>query len=105
MPTYIEKMGLQVTIANNGVEAVDLAATNDFDVILMDMQMPVMDGIEACKILRERGDKTPIIALTANVMQTHRDQFEMAGCDGFLGKPFNKDDLRRLLERHLQAAG
>ncbi len=97
----LEKMGLQVTIAKNGVEAVDLATTQRFDAILMDMQMPEMDGIQATRVLRERGIDTPVIALTANVMQKHRDQFSEAGCDGFVGKPIDKGKLKRELKQYL----
>ncbi len=97
----LEKMGLQVTVANNGVEAVELATTQPFDVILMDMQMPQMDGIDACHELRTRGIRTPVIAVTANVMQKHRDAFSEAGCDGFIGKPINNGDLEKLLKKYL----
>ena len=63
--------------------------------------MPVMGGLEATKALREAGNQTPIIALTANVMQEHRNQFHEVGCDGFLGKPIDKQELRSVLGRYL----
>ncbi len=97
----LEKMGLKVTIANHGVEAVEMATAGSFDVILMDMQMPEMDGIEACSALRAKGIKTPVIAVTANVMQRHREAFSKAGCDGFIGKPINNEELRKLLKKYL----
>lgn len=97
----LQSMGLTVTIANNGQEAVELAKKQQFDMILMDMQMPVLDGIGATKTLRAAGNTTPIIALTANVMQKHRDAFGEAGCDGFLAKPIDKQMLRRTLKQHL----
>jgi CheY-like chemotaxis protein len=97
----LERMGLSVTIAQNGQEAVDTAFADSFDLILMDMQMPVMDGITACQILKSQGNQTPIIALTANVMQKHRELFSEAGCDGFLAKPIDKQELRRVLEQFL----
>ncbi len=98
----LEKMGLEVTVANNGKEAVELTEQYCFDAILMDMQMPEMDGIEATRILRERGITTPIIALTANVMDQHRNEFIEAGCDAFFGKPIDKDELKSQLAEYLQ---
>ncbi len=97
----LESVGLEVSMANNGQEAVDQVNQNHFDLVLMDMQMPVMDGIEATQILRREGHTLPIIALTANVMQKHRDAFEKAGCSGFIGKPIDKAELRKLLKYHL----
>ncbi len=98
----LESMGLRVVLADNGREAVELALEQQFDLILMDMQMPVMDGLEATRLLRQQGNRTPIIALTANVMQQHRDAFFAAGCDGFLGKPMNRGEVVRALKVYLQ---
>ncbi len=98
----LEGLGLEVTTANNGEEAYELTIhSGPFDLILMDMQMPILDGIGATKLIRERGIKTPVIALTANVMQKHRDAFVEAGCDGFLGKPFEKYEMIQVLKKHL----
>ncbi len=97
----LEGMGLQVTLAGNGSEAVELAQQRNFDVVLMDMQMPEMDGIEATSVLRARGVTTPVIAVTANVMQKHREQFVEAGCDGFISKPIDAEALRALLAKYL----
>ncbi len=98
----LEGMGMTVTTADHGQQAVELVEEQFFDLILMDMQMPVMDGIEATRKLREKGVKTPIYALSANVMVKHREQFELAGSDGFVAKPINKDELSTVLERHLE---
>ncbi len=98
----LESMGLEVTTAENGEEAVRAVARNHFDLIMMDMQMPVMDGIQATRTLRRQGCKIPIIALTANVLQKHRDAFNQAGCNGFLGKPIDRQELRELLNHYLQ---
>jgi CheY-like chemotaxis protein len=92
---------LTVTVANNGEEAVELSKSHSFDLILMDMQMPVMDGIEATREIRAAGNTIPIIALTANVMQAHRDAFNAAGCDDFLGKPINRQKLLQLLKGYI----
>ena len=99
--SILEMMGIHVTTANNGQEGLVLATEHPFDLILMDMQMPVMDGIESTTAIREQGIKTPIVALTANVMQSHREAFEAAGCSDFLEKPFNKLALKRVLKRYL----
>ncbi len=101
----LESMEVEVTIANNGAEAVSLAGRHHFDLILMDMQMPEMDGIQATRTLRESGNRTPIVALTANVMKKHRKQFEDAGCNHFLSKPIEKQELREVLQRYLGATG
>jgi CheY-like chemotaxis protein len=96
----LRKDGAEVSVAENGQVAVDsaLAATqagSSFDVILMDMQMPVMDGYEATKQLRSAGCVTPIIALTAHSMVEHRQKCLDAGCDDYMTKPF---DWAMLLE-------
>lgn len=100
----LESFGVTVTIARQGLEAIDLALPDAFDLILMDMEMPLMDGIEATHTLRQRGDRTPIVALTANAMQQHRQQFEAAGCSGFLVKPIDHDALYKILSHYLQPA-
>ena len=97
----LEGVGVTVTVANNGEEAVELSKSHSFDLILMDMQMPVMDGIEATREIRAAGNTIPIIALTANVMQAHRDAFNAAGCDDFLGKPINRQKLLQLLKGYI----
>ena len=97
----IRKLGLEVTEAENGQEALHAAAANEFDIILMDMQMPVMDGYSATCELRRRGFGNPIVAMTAN--STHEDQkkCESVGCDGFLAKPIDIDHLVQLLHERL----
>ena len=87
----LRKAGLDVYEAENGAVAVEMAAHQEFDLILMDMQMPVMDGFTAVRTLREAGHRLPIIAFTANVMEQDRQRFFSAGCDGFLSKPVNLD--------------
>jgi PAS domain S-box-containing protein len=101
----LQSMGeIQVTVACNGKEALDKVLAGDFDLVLMDMQMPIMDGIEATKELRRQGRELPIVALTANVMPRHREQFAEAGCDGLIAKPINKQELRKLLQQHLSTS-
>jgi len=93
--------GATVASAMDGRIAVDLATTQTFDLILMDMQMPVMDGYAATIELRSRGLATPIIALTAYAMAEDRDKCLAAGCTGYLSKPVEEDKLLRTVREHL----
>ena len=97
----LEEVGLQVSEADNGRIAVEKAATETFDAILMDMQMPVMDGFTATRILRQRGMRLPIIALTANAMKGFEDEVIAAGCSGYLTKPVDIDALLETLGKIL----
>ena len=99
----LEKLGHRVVIASDGVEAVTAFANSHFDLVLMDMQMPVMDGLEATERIRahEQGPRTPIIALTANVLPSDRKRCLAAGMDDYLAKPFDSQKLRAMLERWL----
>jgi signal transduction histidine kinase/CheY-like chemotaxis protein len=85
----LEPLGAAVTIAANGAEAVELAAQRPFDVILMDMQMPVMGGVEAAARIRREGPNaaTPILALTANALAEHRAEWAAVGVEVFITKP------------------
>jgi CheY-like chemotaxis protein len=91
----LEPHGCRLTLVENGALAVEMAAVERFDAILMDMQMPVMDGIEASVRLRQVGlnRDTPIIALTANAMETHREAWQAAGVNVFLTKPIDPATL------------
>lgn len=100
---YLKKMGMEVLLAVNGEEAVEIAASKKPDLIFMDMQMPVMDGLEAVRTLRENGYAGEILALTA---QSDRDRIEAtlkAGCDGYVEKPVSQDRLREIVQRRLSA--
>lgn len=103
---FLEKHGAQVEIAEDGRQAVDAVERADrdgtlFDLILMDMQMPVMTGQEAVAELRGQGYKLPIIALTADVMEGERDACLAIGCDDYSPKPIDGPALIRLIDRHL----
>ena len=87
------RAGMTVVTVENGLLAVEAARAEEFDIVLMDMQMPVMDGYTATATLREEGFTLPIVALTANVMQTDETKCRDAGCSGFLPKPIDMDDL------------
>ena len=100
----LTRAGLAVTEASNGQIAVDLAAGKEFDLALMDMQMPVMDGYTATGILRDRGFTRPIIALTGNAMKGDEEKCLAAGCSHFLSKPVKIDELIQLLTVELGLA-
>ena len=91
--SYLYKLGVKVVLASDGREAVNLALQGDVDLVLMDMQMPVMDGLEATRELRKRGMEIPIIALTANAMAEDRMQYQQAGANDFLAKPIDQRQL------------
>jgi PAS domain S-box-containing protein len=95
----LARLGYQADIAENGRECLDLAQRRHYDVIFMDMHMPVMDGVEASRTLRAVGSsgRPWIIALTANALETDREECLRAGMDDFIGKPIRPRDLRRAL--------
>lgn len=97
----LEKLGLDVELANDGVEATEMCNSRAYDLILMDMHMPRMGGIEATERIKGQSKEVPIVALTANVTAAHRQEFLSAGADGFLEKPINTTLLHEILERHL----
>ncbi|MGF1706963.1 ATP-binding protein [Enterovibrio baiacu] len=98
----LEKAGHHVVVANNGQEAIDIieAQQAPFDLILMDMSMPVLCGIEATKYLRAHGHELPIIALTANAMNEDKEKCLDAGMDDFVTKPIRAVVLKQTLQRH-----
>jgi CheY-like chemotaxis protein len=105
--TLLEKAGYRVEVAANGREAVDAASKFRFDLILMDCQMPEMDGYEATRVLRRReesGQHTPIIALTAHAMTGDRETCLEAGMDDYLTKPIHAAELRKMIEHWLGAS-
>ena len=99
----LESLGYSVAIADDGVKAVALVAAQQFDLILMDCQMPNMDGFEATRLIRLQPSmhRIPIIALTANAMQEDRQACLAAGMDDYLAKPYNIDQLREKLDTWL----
>jgi CheY-like chemotaxis protein len=95
--TFLSKWGATVDIAQNGQEAVDIFNPSKHQIILMDMHMPVMDGYEATRILRERGIKTPIIALTASLPREIEDRIKSTGINDIVVKPFIPSELFKLI--------
>ncbi len=101
----LTRAGASVQTARHGKEAVEAATRTSFDLILMDMQMPVMDGFTAAEILRDQGFDGPIIALTADAMKGTEERCRQAGCTGFLTKPIDMDKLVKSLAEILHDHG
>ncbi|MGD0137796.1 MAG: ATP-binding protein [Tepidisphaeraceae bacterium] len=93
----LQRAGVTVELADNGQIGFEMAMARHYDVILMDMQMPVVDGFTATRRLRQQGCKLPIIALTANAMKGEEEKCRAAGCSGYLSKPIDVDLLLRTL--------
>lgn len=97
----VGRTGAELVHVSNGAEALELASRERFDLILMDIQMPVMNGRDATVALREAGVNTPIIALTANVMTEDIADYRLAGCSEHLAKPIDKRRFYEVLARYL----
>ena len=89
--TYILKKYYQYERAKNGLEAVEMVEKGEYDLVLMDIKMPVMGGLEATKKIKEIRPELPIIAVTANAFDSDRQAAFDAGCDDFLSKPISSD--------------
>jgi len=102
MRYILNKAGVQTTLAENGADAVVAIRENPelYDVVLMDMQMPVLDGYAATRELRKLGFIRPIIAMTAHAMKGDREKCLAAGCDDYLTKPINRSELVKALAQH-----
>ena len=106
----LEHLGHEVVTAGNGQEAVALLRDEEFDVVVMDIQMPVLDGVEATRRIREdvspgRRRFVPIIAMTAYAMSGDRETFLEAGMSGYVSKPFDRKTLCETIASALGAAG
>ena len=104
---HLSRAGLQVVLVENGKEGLDIMKSRfesgqaPFKIVFMDIHMPVMDGLEATKQIRIFDDKTPIVALTANVMTNEREIYKKNGMDDYLGKPFTSRELWHCLMKYL----
>jgi signal transduction histidine kinase/CheY-like chemotaxis protein/streptogramin lyase len=103
----LEKMGYQITIVENGRAAVRAVEEAEFDLVLMDVQMPEMDGLEATATIRKSEkhsvSRMPIIALTAHAMEGDKQKFLAAGMDGYVSKPINREALEKAMVQVLQS--
>ncbi|NLD37757.1 MAG: response regulator [Desulfatiglans sp.] len=101
----IKKWGHEVTIANNGLEAVKALDKNEYDIVLMDIQMPDMDGMEATRLIREsdarhKNRTIPIIAMTAHAMKGDKEKFLDAGMNDYISKPINVDEFMSIIKKY-----
>jgi len=97
----LKGIGCEVDLVENGQKAVDAATDADYDVIFMDVSMPVMDGLEATRQIRATGARnagTRIIAVTAHAMVGDKERFLASGMDGYISKPFRKTDLQAAID-------
>ncbi|WP_440054694.1 tetratricopeptide repeat protein [Pseudoalteromonas sp. T1lg65] len=97
----LERLGVKVLAVDNGAAAVERCLSDFPDLVLMDIQMPKMDGVEALRIIREAGYDGPVYALTANVLAHEIKKYMDAGFTGHIGKPVNSQELRSILVKHL----
>ena len=98
---YILRRSYEFQRAVNGQEAVNMALTGDFDLVLMDIKMPVMDGLEATKAIKEKMPELPVIALTANAFDSDRQLALEVGCDDFLTKPISSAKCLETIENFI----
>jgi CheY-like chemotaxis protein len=99
---FLERLGIDVTVVENGAQAVESVLQEQFDLVLMDMQMPEMDGPTATELLRQTGCNIPIVALTANAGSEERQRCTDAGCTDFLSKPIDRQHFYSVLSEHLR---
>jgi two-component system, cell cycle response regulator DivK len=102
----LEIEGYEVIAAETGRDGLDKVQANFPDIVITDINLPDIDGYEITRILKNnrKTSHIPVVAMTANVMQKHRDSVAAAGCDGFISKPIDIDELPDLIERFLKGA-
>ncbi len=103
---FLENWGVSVDEAENGVLCADMVRKNSYDLVLMDLQMPVMDGYEATKKIKNmdngKFNELPVIALTASILIEVKEKIENAGLDDILIKPFEALDLYEIISKHVK---
>jgi CheY-like chemotaxis protein len=98
---HLETRGYHVDIVSTGKEAAGALQSKNYDLVLMDYNMPEMDGPEAVRVIRQGGDLTPIVALSAHSGNDHRERFLAVGVDDYLCKPFKQQQLFELVDKWL----
>jgi CheY-like chemotaxis protein len=96
--------GAEVDEVDDGDAAVEKVMADRFDAVLMDVRMPRLDGLEATRRLRAAGVRVPIVAFTADAVAEHRSECIASGCDGYIAKPVDRDDLLRAVHAHVRGA-
>ena len=99
--SYILKKTYQFERAKNGQEVVELVDKGQYDIVLMDIKMPIMDGLEATKAIKEKHPDLPILALTANAFDSDRQLAMDAGCNDFLSKPVSSEECLETIKRYI----
>lgn len=97
----LKKWNIEPTVVSDGALALAAFEQNEFDIIFLDLQMPIMDGLEASRKIREKNREIPIIALTAAVLQENRNEASAAGMNDFIEKPFQSEDLREMIFKYV----
>jgi CheY-like chemotaxis protein len=98
LKSFLKKWEIQIREAENGIHALELLKYHNFDLILMDLEMPEMDGYTAIKIIRQTDTTTPILAFTASLLENMDEVLEEAGFNGYVLKPFRPAELREKIE-------
>ena len=103
LSVLLDDLGLDYEIVNDGLEAVEAVKRSEFNLILMDENMPNMSGIEATKIIKklETRNKIPILAVTANAIKGDREKFLEAGMDDYISKPINANKLKTMIKKYI----
>jgi len=97
----LQKMGFEVTIVEDGQQAIEQVRKEAFDIIFMDMQMPVVNGYDATQQIKAMGIRTPVIAVTAHAMKGDEQKCFDAGCDDYIAKPIDRKKMEQIISEHL----
>ncbi|MBW8002361.1 MAG: response regulator [Planctomycetes bacterium] len=97
----LQKMDVDLTIVDSGYDCIEIVQKQSFDIILMDIRMPIMDGYKTTKILRRAGLTIPIIAVTACALKDDREKCISSGCNDYISKPIRIERLREIINKHL----
>lgn len=99
---FLEKQGVEIDVAENGEKAIQLAIQNTYDLILMDLQMPLLDGYQAARKIRESLKNVPIIAITATAFLDVKKEVHDYGMNDYVTKPFSEAELLEVIKRHVK---